>query len=250
MGRPKTTLREEDEEEDMVSIMKDIQLKVKSLEKIEKSLKSMEAKMNNLVLSVSRLEEENNSMKEEISMLKIALNDREQHSRNGSVRIFGLKLTEEECKDPLLTAKSVHANLLEPILQTAVSQGTISAVPKALQLIEFCHILPRHNQRDLAPGNPSSPANTPTIILRFVSRFMRLLVFKHKKSFFSTNKAMSSVGIVENLTALNLKLIKQLKLDDRVYKTWSQGGRIKYTLVNDKDTVKTLRPAVELPSSI
>jgi len=248
---PKRSSKNQEEEEEvnedsMLFILKDIQLKIKPLENIEKCLHLLEEKFEGLLSKVSKLENDNLKLKTEIQTLKAAVNDREQHHRNSSVRIFGFKLSNEELKDPILTAEAVHQKLLEPILKEAVKKGMLSSVPPSLSLIEFAHILPTRKTKPDG-GSDLSPA----IILRFSSRFMRLMVFRHKRAFFDINKSMSKVAIVDDLTGLNFKLLKHLQEDSRVSKAWSHGGRLKYTLAKNPDSVKTLRPdGVELPSSL
>ena len=158
-----------------------------------------------------------------LSKLSDALNDREQHSRNSSIRIFGMKVDPDTARDAISTAKAVYDDVLKVILDAAVEAGDLRVVPRWFELIEHCHCL-----KDI------KNEGKPPIIVRFQSRLIRYLIFKFKKSVLTNaDNDLSHISIVEDLTTMNYKKLKELRSKDVV--AWSLSGRIFY---KDKDGLK------------
>ena len=150
-----------------------------------------------------------------IETLASNLNDREQHNRNWSVRIFGVALPDGVATDPLSTANFVYDKIIKIVLANAVSDGVLHSVPPCVDVVDYAHTL--RSSREDAP---------PPIILRFRSRIYRHLVFKSKKAVLSTSadSELSKVRIVEDLTRLNYS--KLIELRKKEIKCWSMSGRI------------------------
>ena len=78
-----------------------------------------------------------------------------------------------------------------------------------------------------------------------------MAVLKNKKAFFDqqalgTRKARSQssrrgVLIVEDLTAMNLKKLVELKKDPKIEKAWSINGKLKYVTKEKPNHVLTFR---------
>ena len=178
--------------------------------------------LENIELSVKQNSDKISVHDNDISFLKSAVNDKEQHSRNSSIRILGLKLNENEARDAVLTAKVVYTKILQPILNLAVKEDLLSSIPAYFELIEHCHTL------KAKPGSTKPAA----IICRFQSRLVRQLVFKFKRQAMSDpDLNLSSISIVEDLTSANFK--KLMSLRDKDIKCWSFGGHIYYVDADD-----------------
>jgi len=205
---------------------------------IQNQLVSMDAKLDKMAASISNLEEDKKEIRNEISSLRRAVNDREQHARNFSVRIFGLSLTQDISADAMKTSKAVFNELIRPILNLAVKDKVLDSVPALLDVIEYSHILPVSSKSEKS----AKPASNP-IIVRFHSRLLRQLIFKYKKGFLTdsnTKSSLQTVRIVEDLTVANFKKLKELHECKSVEKAWSIGGKLKFTLVNSKNKVHTV----------
>ena len=152
-----------------------------------------------------------------------ALNDREQHSRNSSIRIFGMSISKDAARDAIQTAKTVYDTVLKVILDEAVKNKDLHVVPQWFEVIEHCHTL-----KDI------KDVGKPPVIVRFQCRLMRHLIFKYKKVVL-TNVVnnLTNISIVEDLTSLNYKRLKDLRSKDVT--AWTLSGRIYYM---DKDNVK------------
>ena len=103
------------------------------------------------------------------------VDDREQHTRNFSIRIFGLKMPLESKKSAISTSQSVYKSTLAPILLLAVEDGTLSKLPDMWALIEYSHVIPSKKKGVDAPDIQ--------VLVRFQSRLFRDLIFKYKRAF-------------------------------------------------------------------
>ena len=194
----------------------------KKLDLIKEDTALNRKSLENIELSVKQNSDKISVHDNDISFLKSAVNDKEQHSRNSSIRILGLKLNENEARDAVLTAKVVYTKILQPILNLAVKEDLLSSIPAYFELIEHCHTL------KAKPGSTKPAA----IICRFQSRLVRQLVFKFKRQAMSDpDLNLSSISIVEDLTSANFK--KLMSLRDKDIKCWSFGGHIYYVDADD-----------------
>jgi hypothetical protein len=97
----------------------------------------------------------------EIHSLKRQLNSVEQHNRSWSIRVMGLPLTAEEEKSSSRVKQQLYYTLLKPILEGAVAEGDLAAVPGVDDLLEMAHVL------------PAKEGATKPIIARFHARELR-----------------------------------------------------------------------------
>lgn len=193
------------------------------LEKIEDSLTE---KIDSIKMLVNDQKVDYTS---KIDKLSSALNHTQQHSRNSSVRVFGLKVDAPTAKDALLTSELVYKSVFLPILELAKQAGSLETIPAMMSLIEYAHCLPtKKKDGDKVP-----------IIIRFQSRLHRSIIFKYKKEFLSKN--FKDVFIVDDLTPANHKALMELKSRGDVASAWSFNGKIKYTLKSDEDKIITLK---------
>ena len=126
----------------------------------------------------------------------------------------------------------VYRLALLPVLEGAVRAGKLREVPSVELVLELAHVL---------PGKPGLPK---PIIMRFVNRNLRDLVFSLKKDHATREQPTSTredgevrVGrfkfpLYDDLTKSNLAKMKAIGQDDRVLACWSVGGQIRYKLKN------------------
>ena len=80
---------------------------------------------------VALLEADNQEMRKELLLVKEIVNKREQQSRELTVRILGMAVSEEEKQDGLKVAiKQAYDRFLKPILSAAKTNGLIETVPQ------------------------------------------------------------------------------------------------------------------------
>lgn len=160
--------------------------KIESLEKANETLKT-------------KNEEKVVEMEKEIAKRKKELNELEQYGRRNSIRIFGIPESKDE------TAEQTAQTAAEAI------NAHLSNVTLRRYDIDIAHRLGK-----------KSRGNRP-IIMKFVSRMTRDIVFRGRRSMISSN-----IYINEDLTALNnhiLGCVRKKKCDE-VDSAWSTNGKI------------------------
>ena len=200
---------------------------VVTVKELSASIDSIKAEQRSIKTNQLKIEED-------LVKLSSAINAREQHSRNSSIRIQGLQVSDETSKDPVATSEIIYSKLIYPILKLAQEDKIIKEVPSMLQTIEFSHTLPSRN-----PVSPSDKKTYP-IICRFHSRLIRSLIFKYKRDFLQGKTEMKNVFISEDLTAVNFKKMMELKKDESILSAWSRGGKIFFKTKEDPSSRKSL----------
>ena len=190
------------------------QTKLDELMKLCSDIKADTGDIKNRLALVEDSAKDNSA---KIKSIEGSLNDREQHSRNSSIRVFGLKVAQDVAKDAVATAKLVFDEVLSPILDAAVEKGLLHVIPKWFEVIEHCHTLPN-----------AKVEGKPPIIVRFQSRLLRYLVFKFKRQVLTdSERNLNHISIVEDLTSVNFKKLMHLRNEKKVT-AWSMSGKIYY----------------------
>lgn len=217
---------EEEETEDLASLLKEV---ISSQRRMEKNQNSMQDQLNTLLVGFDKIKTGLSAAERDIVNLQKKTNMIEQHSRNFTVRVFNLKIQPDSAKDCVKTSNLVYRELIQPILQLAVDSGELPRVPDLLDTVEYSHILP-------AKGNKED-----AIIVRFQSRILRALIFKYKSKYYKAHPEAKS-SIFEDLTVPNFKLLKSLQEDVTVHRAWSTGGKVKYVLKSNQNQVLSADP--------
>jgi hypothetical protein len=173
----------------------------------------------------------------EIHSLKRQLNSVEQHNRSWSIRVMGLPLAAEEEKSSSRVKQQLYNTLLKPILEGAVAEGELAAVPGVDDLLEMAHVL------------PAKEGATKPIIARFHARELRSLVFRHKKQYAPKHatgpmKERYKYLLFEDLTKLTFSKMRALAQDPGVAACWSANGQLRYRLVDDP-TVRRVKDVLD-----
>ena len=140
-----------------------------TLIKGQEALNGLLNKVNKLEAKVDTQEATIASLSKEIISLKDAANDRDNDARGNNVRIFNLPMAEDETN----VATKVYDKLIKPILTAAKANGDISSVPVCGNVIESAFRLGRRPP----PGSDKPP---PPILVRFVSRNLRVATLRNK----------------------------------------------------------------------
>ena len=210
-------------------------MSIKLTSLVEK-MESMENLLKSTQKENSKLNDQVQNQAEEISYLKDRLNDREQYARSWSIRCLNMPLSKDKETDPRHVMHTVYKELLHPILTGAQENGDITTIPSCEELVEMAHILPARKE-----------GNKP-IILRFYSRYMRSLIFKHRKNFAprDTRTPNSGTGtdkpprmkysFFEDLSRETYAKLSEIKGLPDVLSAWTVSGSIRFKTKNS-DTV-------------
>jgi hypothetical protein len=199
------------------------------------SLPALETAVHQLVKENSVLREEVATISAElkkkdetIKHLSDQLNRCDQENRSKSLRIVGLPLNANSTSDEVIEA--VYTNILQPVIQAAVSKGDIreSAIPDKLLLLDNAYVI------------PSKKGASPSAIVKLSSQYVRNLVFRHKKEALPkephpvSRKERCKYAIFEDLSPGNHALLRTFADDRRVKSAWSYNGQIKFKLLNSE----------------
>ena len=208
---------------------------------------AMMEKMDNMEKLLSATQAENTKLKDmvqtqadEILDLKDRLNDREQYARSWSIRCLNIPLLKEQENNPRYVMQQVFNELLLPILKGAVEKGDIPSAPSCCEIIEMAHIL------------PGKKGEKRPVIVRFYSRYMRSLIFRHRRDFapreeppaVRTSQPASQparaprmrYSFFEDLTRGTYAKLTEIKNVPEVQSAWTVSGTIRFK-VRDSETV-------------
>lgn len=136
--------------------------------------------------------------------LRSQVNRLEQYSRRSHIRIHGLACaTGEDCKETV--AKMLSQNL---------STKDLSPIYVDRKDIDAAHPLPKSTA-------PAAQGKHPAIIVRFYSRELRDTCMLSRRSLKD-----SGYSLQDDLTAANVKLMKELKACPKVETVWSWMGKV------------------------
>ena len=194
--------------------------------------------------SDSKISLDKSNLKKCCSDLKLYCNSNEQYNRNWTIRIHGLSVSSELVKkvgaDEACITTAYNA-IIEPVLRkltpkpedtdvnTEWGPTKIDSVPKVFDLLSNGHFVGK--KRDNLPR---------TIIIRFMSRYMRNLFLKYKRKFMpNPTAAETTMGVkfysaFPDLTAMNHKYLMALKQDPRVKAAWAFDGNLRFSLADSK----------------
>ena len=120
------------------------------------------------------------------------MNNLEQYSRRGNLRIFGLEVPKD------VDCNKFIAQFCMNKLQVKMQDSDIAS----------SHPIPARNN--------SSDSNKKCIIVRFANRNIRNLVLQARKKLKG-----SGISISEDLTVVNIDLLNRLKKDQTISELWS-----------------------------
>jgi hypothetical protein len=207
-------------------------------EEMNEKLSTLMEEVRSLKDTLKDMKSENVALKERvqqqeetIAVLRNDMNDREAHARSWSLRVINIPIPEGQETDNRIVMNAVYNSLVVPILEGARSKGDITVLPTCENVIEVAHILPGRS------------AKKP-VIVRFMSRFWRSLMFKHRREFAPREAAATtSAGgrpprmlypFYEDLTRITFRQLKSIQADDRVTSAWTVSGAIRFKIQDDE----------------
>ena len=220
------------------------------------TMESLEAKIDKLLskvdelsamqVKVVKLEEANvtlsmqvASLNKEVTLLKEKDNSRDQQSKCNSVRLFGLRISEEEKEDggKSLT-KRVYDQIVKPVLVAAKSNKQIDVLPQLSNAIVEAYRIRPNASKPIISGQP--PPLPPPIIVKFANQAVRLAFLRNKRASLPNPSADETAAgtlrytVVEDLTETNYKKLREMADSSEVEKVWSVDGRLRFTVPGDK----------------
>ena len=210
------------------------------LTKVEE-ISVLQAKVNSLEMTVHNLMERVTCLDKEVSTLKEVVNNREQQSRNNSIRLYGLCSSEQDTKDGgKMLAKRVYDSFVKPVLAAAKAGKHIEAVPSQTNSILEVYRVQSNQVR--IPGQAPPPPSP--IVVKFTSHSLRLAFLRNKKASLpppsEDDKAAGTkkYAAVEDLTGPTYKKFKEMVESSLIEKVWSVEGRLRYMVHGDKSVYK------------
>ena len=187
-----------------------------------------------LKAEVVMLKKENNEFKQELLLVKDSNNRREQQSRELTIRVLGMPVSEEESREGAKFAvKAVYDRVFKPILATAKTNGLIDGVP------QFNNCIEEGFRMGKGVNDSKGRPLPPPLVIKLKSKTIKAAIFKSKRAAMPNMEKATGfkMFIVEDLTVPTVKKMKELKDDRRVGKVWTVEGNIKYTLADQPDTI-------------
>ncbi len=196
---------------------------IKKLDEIDITVKALDSKVEHLIKENDTLKQEITKRDAKIQQLSDHVNRLDQASRSASLRILGLPVTIQTPPGELY--EIVYREILMPIIEAAKKSGDISAqadLPLHYLIVNAFTI----------PAKRASPSNP--VILKLNSKFIRSLVFKHKKTALptmldiSSNKVRNKFSIFEDLSPATHAQFRSFSEDARVKSVWSYRGQVRF----------------------
>ena len=206
-------------------------------------LAASQAKVDVLETKVAILETTVSSMEVDILSLKEQLNNKNQEGKLLSARLFGIPVTDEETKSTdggESFRKQIYDRYVKPCLNAARSNGDISSVPQAHNVITKCFRL----------GKPTG-TRPPPLLVTFSSYELRTAVFRYKRDSFPVPSEAEKINgtkryvMVEDLTSPTYSLLKALKDHPDVQKAYTIEGRIRFSKVAKPDFILKVKSVFE-----
>ena len=183
------------------------------------------------------------NMRKELDLLKDTVNKREQETRELSVRVLGLFVSEDEKKSAesnKYAIKQVYDRIFKPILTAARAKGLLDSVPQFNNCIEDGY--------RMGKGVTDEKGNLlpPPLVVRLKSMAVKVALFTCKRDALpKPSEAEMAAGIrklllVENLTLPTLHKLKEVRGDPRVEKVWTTEGIIRFTVTGKPTVVRKL----------
>ena len=204
-------------------------------------------KLKNLIFNANSSDKNasQSMLKKCLSDLDLYCNRNEQYNRNWSIRIHGLSVPSDLVKSSgadeacMITAYNA---VIEPVLRRLTPKPEdlnvninwgpekLDSVPKCFDLLSNGHFVGKQHN-----GLPR------TIIIRFMSRYMRNLFLRNKREFMpKPTAAETTMGVkyysaYPDLTARNHAYLMGLKKDSRVKAAWAFDGNLRFCVFVNKE---------------
>ena len=213
--------------------------------KLESTVVKMETCIVDLSTTVA-------SLNKEVLQLKEKDNNRDQLSRSNAVRLFGLSVSEEEDgsgDSARSLTKRIYDTIVKPVLVAAKANKQLESVPSLANTITEAYRVKSgasaSAKTPIAGQPPPPPPPPPPIIIKFSSPTVRMAFLRNKRASLPIPPAQESTAsgikwytVVEDLTAITYKKMREMADCSDVEKVWSIDGKLRYTIPGDKTVRK------------
>jgi hypothetical protein len=183
---------------------------------------------------ITKVEDSITELKTEVKQLKEIVNLREQQSRNLTLRLHGLPVTDDELHGPdpaAAAAKAAYEKILKPLLAAAKNNSKIPTTPTITNTISKAY-----RSHKPSPMRPNPPH--PMIIHLVTPAVKTAILVMRKDSLPRPNDQERALGIkrfylAEDLTTPTHSFMRLLKEDKRTNRVWSIDGQIRFTKDGD-----------------
>jgi hypothetical protein len=206
------------------------------LKETNNQLQETKALLTSNQARIASVEETVSVLQTEVRQLKEIVNVREQQSRNLTVRIHGLPVSDEELNGPdaaAAAAKNAYERIVCPLLSAAKSNGKIPSTPSLQNAISKAY-------RSSKPSANSKSTPPPIIVHLPTPAVKTAILIMRKDSLPKPTEQERNAGIKrfylsEDLTPPTHSFLRLLKDDKRTSRVWSVDGQIRFTKEGDRD---------------
>ena len=187
------------------------------LDDIQRDNAALSRKLGEKVSTIDDLQKKIDALEKSKKDLEIDLNNLEQHGRKCSVRIFGLRVQNQNYPQAVL-------QLLRERLKLDINMGDIVAA----------HPLPAKSNNHIPP-----------IIVKFLRPYNQEQVLRVRR-----NLKGSHIGITEDLTRRNIQLLNRVKSSDNVVDAWTVKGQVWCKLADARKRKMELFQSINVSTNV
>ena len=210
-------------------------------------IKVLQTKVNKLEATVEVLSSTVAALSKEVTILKEKENNRDQLSRSNAVRLFGLSVSEEEdggSDAAKSLTKRVYDTIIKPVLAAAKFNKQLETLPSLPNAFSEVYRVKVGAKPKPIVGMATGPPPPPPIIIKFATPAVRMAFLRNKKASLPSPTVYESANgtkrytVVEDLTAVTYKKMREMSDSPEVDKVWSIDGKLRFTVPGDKSVYK------------
>jgi len=213
----------------------------KSHDELKKSLDLSLKRIDELEAQAAVLTGRLDEQEETILQLRNSLNTREQKEKLNAIRVNNFPVMEDEVshttEGAAALASKVFNRVLKPVLEAAITNGALDALPAPSRVISKIY----RAGRSVVTTSANRP---PPLVITFADPVVRMAILRFKRNNIpAPNTSEKSVGtkkfiISEDLTTANYHLLWEIQGRDEVEKAWTAGGVIHFVKTGDSAVKK------------
>ena len=210
-------------------------------------IKVLQTRVNKLEAVVADLSSTVAAQSKEITSLKEKENYRDQLSRSNAVRLFGFGVSEEEdggSDAAKSLTKRVYDIIVKPVLAAAKLNKQLETLPSLSNAISEVYRVKVGSKPKPIVGMAAGPPPPPPIIIKFASPAVRMAFLRNKRASLPSPTVYEAANgtkrytVVEDLTVVTYKKMREMADCKEVDKVWSIDGRLRFTIPGDKNVYK------------
>ena len=206
------------------------------LTELKDSISTVKEEVRSLQFESSAHADRLDALEKDMRSQKDLANKQQQQLRSLTVRLLNFPVSAGEKEDNNNGLKThVYDRILKPLLSAAKSSKALSTLPQLGSVIEAC----------FRSFNSTSASSPPPVIIKLVSRPIKLALLNHRKDLAKPTAEEIAAGIskfalVEDLTYDTHKTLIALSKSSKTAKVWTQDGAIRFILTG-KSAVNSVK---------